>query len=302
MSKVYLTAGEIHEASNSLVNRMKHIGVKAVYYVPRGGVKASVFTGMESYFQTVTDPQQADAIVDDLVDSGATLRRFRELAPAATFCALFTKHTPAGYLYGATRERSKWLVFPWELEEEEAGPEDNVRRLLQFVGEDPARGGLVETPKRVIKAWSHWCSGYGKNPADILKCFEDGAEGCDEMVVRKDIPLYSHCEHHMAAIIGKCTVAYIPRGKVVGLSKLDRLVDIYARRLQVQERMTNQIADALWDNLDPVGVGVWISARHMCVESRGIQSANSETITTALRGAFLSEPATRAEFLALARS
>jgi len=137
--------------------------------------------------------------------------------------------------------------------------------------------------------------------ASILKVFEDGAEGCDQMVVRKNIPLYSKCEHHLADIIGIATVAYIPRGKIVGLSKLDRLVTMYARRLQVQERMCNQIADALQTHLNPIGVGVWISARHMCVESRGVQHADSTTITTALRGAMLDEPAARAEFLAMCR-
>lgn len=176
-----------------------------------------------------------------------------------------------------------------------------IRDLLEYIGENPDREGLQETPARVLKAWQFWTSGYKLDPASVLKVFEDGAEGCDQMVVRKNIPLYSKCEHHLADIIGVATVAYIPRGKVVGLSKLDRLVDIYARRLQVQERMTNQIADALDKHLCPIGVGVWISARHMCVESRGVKHAESTTITTALRGAMLKEPETRSEFLALCR-
>ena len=180
--------------------------------------------------------------------------------------------------------------------------ESIIRALLEFVGEDPTREGLQETPARVLKAWQHWTSGYGKDAGKILKVFEDGAEGCDQMIVRKDIPIYSHCEHHLAAIIGRCTIAYIPNGKIAGLSKLDRLADMFARRLQVQERMTNQIADALVEHLNPLGVGVWISARHLCVESRGVASANSETITTALRGCIREQDAARAEFLALARS
>lgn len=177
-----------------------------------------------------------------------------------------------------------------------------IQDLIGDIIGETHREGLTETPARVVKAWAHWCSGYALKPEDILKVFEDGADGCDEMVVRKDIPIYSHCEHHLAAIIGKCTIAYIPNGKIVGLSKMDRLADMYARRLQVQERMTNQIADAMFNILAPRGVGVWISARHLCVESRGVQNANSETVTCALRGVFKTQSETRAEFLSLARS
>jgi GTP cyclohydrolase I len=180
--------------------------------------------------------------------------------------------------------------------------EHHVRGMLQNLVEDSGREGLAETPARVAKAWAHWTSGYNVDIPKLLKCFADGAEGCDQMVVRKDIPIYSHCEHHLAAIIGKCTIAYIPSGKVLGLSKLDRLADAFARRLQVQERLTNQIADALMDNLEPQGVGVWITARHLCVESRGVQHVNSETITTALRGCIRDQDSARAEFLALART
>lgn len=176
-----------------------------------------------------------------------------------------------------------------------------IQQLLsQVIGQQP-RPGIAETPERVVKAWKFWTSGYSKDAASILKVFEDGAEGCDQMVVRKNIPIYSHCEHHLAPIFGTCTIAYIPDGKIVGLSKMDRLADMFARRLQVQERLTNQIADAMWENLQPKGVGVFINARHMCVESRGVQNQDSATVTQALRGVFLTEQATREEFLALAR-
>lgn len=178
-----------------------------------------------------------------------------------------------------------------------------VRSLLQVViGENPDRGGLEETPKRVVKAWEHWTSGYRVDIAGLLKTFEDGAENYDEMVVRKGIRIYSHCEHHLAPIIGECTIAYIPNGRVVGLSKLDRLADAFGRRLQVQERLTTQIADALMEHLQPKGVGVYINAKHMCVESRGVAQHNSDTVTQALRGVFKDQPETRAEFVALARS
>lgn len=177
-----------------------------------------------------------------------------------------------------------------------------VRQLLTRAGDDPEREGLIDTPERVIKAYNTWFSGYGKDPADVLKVFEDGAEGVDEMVVQTDIPVYSHCEHHMAAIFGVAHVAYIPNGRVVGLSKIKRVVDIFARRLQVQERLTNQIAEALNANLKPIGVGVILECRHMCMESRGINARGIITTTSALRGAIKEEYETRGEFLNLVRA
>lgn len=161
------------------------------------------------------------------------------------------------------------------------------------------RPGLLETPLRVAKAFEHWFGGYAVDIPSLFKVFEDGAEGADQMVAVCRIPFYSKCEHHMADIFGHATVAYIPKGRIVGLSKLNRVVDAYARRLQVQERLTNNIADAIQQYLDPVGVGVYITARHMCMESRGVCQHGHHTVTTALRGAIKDEPQTRAEFLAL---
>jgi GTP cyclohydrolase I len=152
----------------------------------------------------------------------------------------------------------------------------------------------------VAKAWEFWTSGYHMDPAVILKTFEDGAEGADEMVIVKDIPIYSKCEHHLADIFGTITIAYIPNGKIVGLSKLSRLADMYARRLQVQERLTNQVADALMEHLKPRGAGVIMRARHMCMESRGLRQQGHHTITSALRGVLKSDASARAEFMQLA--
>ena len=165
----------------------------------------------------------------------------------------------------------------------------------------PLRPGLLETPIRVAKAFEHWFGGYAIDVPSLFKVFEDGAEGADQMVAVCHIPFYSKCEHHMADIFGHATVAYIPRGRIVGLSKLNRVVDAYARRLQVQERLTNNIADAIQTHLDPIGVGVYITARHMCIESRGVCQHGHHTVTTALRGAIKDEPQTRAEFLALCK-
>lgn len=182
-------------------------------------------------------------------------------------------------------------------------PNDIIAALLSQIGQ-PAREGLEETPNRVIKAWAEWTSGYEENgaqtDAEILKVFEDGAEGYDEMVIVRDIPIYSKCEHHLADIFGTATIAYIPDGKVVGLSKLSRLANKYSRRLQVQERLTVQIADALFDHLNPKGVAVLIKARHMCMESRGLCQQGHHTVTSALRGVLKSDPAARAEFMMLA--
>jgi len=179
-------------------------------------------------------------------------------------------------------------------------PTDIIRDLLQFIGEDTERGGLRETPPRVIKAWEEWTSGYEKEPKDVLKCFEDGGEKYNEMVLVKDLPFYSHCEHHLAPFFGTATIAYLPRKRIVGLSKLGRVLDIYAKRLQVQERLTAQVADALQDGLKPYGVGVLIKARHLCMESRGLAKQGHVTITSALRGSFL-KGTVRQEFLMLGR-
>lgn len=182
---------------------------------------------------------------------------------------------------------------------QEAMISDAINTLFAATrGEDPKREGIQETPARFAKAWAHWTSGYEQDPSALLKSFEEG--NYDEMVVVKDIPLYSKCEHHLADIFGTATVAYIPSGRVVGLSKLSRLVNVFARRLQVQERMTVQIADALADSpLSPKGVGVMLKCRHMCMESRGICQQGHHTITTALRGV-LKEGEPRAEFLSQA--
>lgn len=178
---------------------------------------------------------------------------------------------------------------------------DLFLQLLAQLGEDPTREGLAETPSRVARAWAEWTSGYAQRPEDILKCFEDGSENYDEMVFQGNIPFYSHCEHHLAPFFGTAHVAYIPDGRVVGLSKLTRLVDVFAHRLQVQERLTRQIAEALDENLHPLGVAVVVRARHFCMESRGVRKVGTHTTTSALLGVFRDKPEVRAEFLSLAR-
>jgi GTP cyclohydrolase I len=174
----------------------------------------------------------------------------------------------------------------------------NVRSILELVGEDPEREGLLETPERVAKAYHFLTQGYAQDPEAILKkaVFH---EDYSEMILVKDIELYSLCEHHMLPFFGKAHIAYIPNGKIVGLSKLPRVVDVFARRLQVQERLTLQIRDAIQDVLEPEGVAVVIEATHMCMVMRGVQKQNSTTTTSAMSGQFLESSDTRAEFMRL---
>ena len=174
-----------------------------------------------------------------------------------------------------------------------------VRRQLELLGEDPDREGLLKTPERVAKSLAWLTRGYGLEAADVVgdAVFEEEHES---MVMVRDIELYSMCEHHMLPFYGKAHIAYIPDGHIVGLSKLPRIVEVYARRLQVQERLTEQIAQALTDVLRPKGVGVVIEAAHLCMMMRGVEKQNSKTITSALRGQFRDCPMTRDEFLRLA--
>ncbi len=173
--------------------------------------------------------------------------------------------------------------------------EGAVTKVLELLGEDPKREGLLKTPSRVAKAWEFLTEGYHEDPEAILnKALFTSTN--DEMVVVRDIEFYSTCEHHMLPIIGRVHVAYIPDGKVVGLSKIPRIVNVFARRLQIQEQMTEQIADAIANSINPKGVAVVVHARHMCMEMRGVQKINSTTVSSALRGLFKSDQRTRSEF------
>ena len=172
-----------------------------------------------------------------------------------------------------------------------------VRTLLNWAGDDPGREGLLDTPKRVVDAFGDWFSGYSDDPTEYLKRTFEEVEGYDEMIVLRDIEFESHCEHHMAPIIGKAHVGYLPDGKVVGISKLARVVETYARRLQVQEKLTAQIAQVIQDVLQPRGVGVVIEASHEYMTTRGVHKRGVSMITSKMLGRFREDARTRAEFL-----
>ncbi|KAB1086831.1 GTP cyclohydrolase I FolE [Neorhizobium galegae] len=196
--------------------------------------------------------------------------------------------------FPASKEKQ---VRPSQQEAEEA-----VRVLLRWAGDDPAREGLLDTPKRVAASYSELFSGYEQSPEDVLGRIFEEVSGYDDIVLVRDIPFFSHCEHHMLPIIGKAHVAYLPNGRVLGLSKIARVVEIFGRRLQTQENMTAQIANAIEETLKPRGVAVMIEAEHLCMEMRGVQKQGSHTMTTTFTGEFKANAAEQARFFTLARN
>ena len=175
-----------------------------------------------------------------------------------------------------------------------------TKLLLSEIGEDPTREGLINTPERVAKAWDFFSQGYRANVEEIVNgaIFE---EECSEMVVVRDIEFFSMCEHHMIPFFGRCHVGYLPNKKIIGLSKIPRIVDAFSQRLQVQERLTSQIAETLMDVLDPIGVGVVMEGRHLCMQMRGVEKQNSFATTSSMLGQFRESPETRSEFLSIIR-
>ncbi len=258
-----------------------------VYGVPKGGMIAAGF--LERAKRTPF-PEKANIILDDLVDSGKTKAWYMQKYPQAEFVPL-VKHEPG-----------EWIIFPWE-KEHPSGQNDsiqeNITRLIQFIGEDPNREGLKETPNRVIRSYGELFAGYSKNPGDLFVTFDN--DGYDQIVLCKNIEMFSTCEHHILPFFGTAHVAYIPNQRVIGLSKLARLVDIYARRLQIQERIGEQVTGALMKYLQPKGAACIIEATHMCMKMRGCQKQNSSMITSSLKGAFFEDARTRTELMDLIR-
>jgi GTP cyclohydrolase I len=177
--------------------------------------------------------------------------------------------------------------------------EQAVRTLLRWAGDDPNREGLLGTPDRVVRSYEEFFQGYSENPTELLSRTFEETEGYDEMVLLRDIPFESHCEHHMVPILGTAHVAYLPENRVVGISKLARVVEIFAKRLQIQEKMTAQIADAIQDALDPRGVAVVVSAQHQCMTTRGVKKPGVAMVTSRMLGAFKEDRSLKTEFLAL---
>jgi len=258
-----------------------------IWGVPRGGWHIAYILdklGLASHLHSDEGPDMADIIVDDVVDTGKTKKYYQDLYPDKPFYAPFVNH-------------KNWIVFPWE-KDMVTDAEEAVTNIIRHIGDDPKREGLVETPARVVKSWKELYSGYGKDPGKVLKVFTSQQ---NQMVICKDIEFYSTCEHHMIPFFGKIHIGYLPGGHVVGLSKLARVAEIYARRLQIQEQMTDQIKQALSHGIPRNnGVIVIVEAKHLCMCGRGVGKQNSMMTTSAISGNFHEQP-TRNEFLHLVK-
>lgn len=255
-----------------------------IYGIPRGGIYVAMALSYKTVLPLVVSPPGEDTsilVVDDLVDSGATRDKFPKHDFVVIHLGIDPKVMPSFFL----RKKDDWIQYWWEKGETPA--DDAIIRLIEYIGEKPNREGLRETPDRVIKAYDFLFSGYAQEPSSVMKVFEN--EGYDQIVLLKDIEIYSMCEHHMLPFFGKAHIAYIPDKKLIGVSKLARLIEMYARRLQIQERIGEQVTTALIENLSPIGAACIIEAQHLCMRMRGVEKQNSILSTSSLKGVFLED-------------
>ena len=285
------------DLSYQIINSEQYSGI---YGIPRGGIYVAIALRQELHLPIVEkkDIVNSTLVVDDLIDSGATRSKF----PNNNFACLYDKnHSTTFKNTYVEKTIDDWVEFFWEKEIDEKPAEDAVTRLIEMIGEDPNREGLLETPKRVIKSYETLFSGYKQKPEDIIKTFD--ADGYDQLVLLKDIEIYSMCEHHILPFVGKAHIAYIPDKKVIGISKLARIADMFARRLQIQERLADNITSTLMKHLKPLGVACVIEAQHLCMRMRGVCKQNSMMVTSSLKGIFLDDNdggrAARKEFMEL---
>lgn len=273
--------------SINLDHRFRNPGIYRIYPVPNGGIFAALLVQQFLPNSHITEnPFEANIVIDDLIDSGETRSRF----PGYPFYALYNKKRE-----GIINE---WISFPWErMSSDNNAVEDNITRILQYIGEDPTREGLLDTPKRVVKSYEELFSGYKESPAELLTTFED--DGYDEIVMLKSVEFASCCEHHMLPFIGEAAIAYIPNGRVVGISKLVRVFEIFCRRLQIQERLCQQVTQALDEYLKPRGSACVIQASHNCMVCRGVKKQHSIMVTSSLTGVFKKDQAARQELMNL---
>lgn len=295
--KLDLNWSDVDSRAATAAHRMEreHSGQHVIwgYAIPNGGIPAALAIARHcSRLCLVEQPHQAHVFLDDIVDSGKTREDCFNKYGAHPF------YTLANKLEGPD-QKDVWISFPWERMTKQDGPQDNIIRLLQYIGEDPARDGLRGTPDRVVKSYGELFAGYKQKPEDMLTVFEK--DGYDEMVVLRSAEFASTCEHHMLPFFGTAHIAYIPYTKVVGISKLVRVLEVFTRRLQIQERICEQVTASLMKFLQPKGAACVLEAKHLCMCHRGVQKQGSVMVTSSLKGAFLEKPEARAEFFNLIR-
>ena len=305
MDKVYYKWTELSADIMDIVkaiNRRK--AVNSVYGVPRGGIPIAVAfsytTGLP--LMTAEGITEKTLILDDIIDSGTTRNRYPDnlfIALHRTVKSKVENDELTSWLHFA----DNWVVYPWETDRNET-VEENVVRILQYIGEDPTREGLLETPHRVVRAYDEICAGYKQKPEDVIKTFSNSDNGnYEEIVLCKNVEIFSLCEHHMLPFTGKAHIAYIPNKLIIGLSKLARIVDMFAKRLQTQERLCGQVTETLMRHLDPHGAACIIQCEHLCMRMRGVGKQNSTMVTSSLEGIFIEDSdrgrAARAELMNL---
>lgn len=288
MKKTYLSWEDVYKRASSLVESLRVPKGCKIFGVPKGGAILAGYMASWFGFELTPYPEKALFAVDDLIDSGRTKQKYQDTFELAFF-ALVDK---------SKESNLGWVVFPWESETDQ---EDIIVRTIEAIGENPNREGLIDTPKRVIKMWDEIFAGYKQKPAEILKANFD-TDGYDSIVLLRDIELYSMCEHHMLPFVGKAHVAYLPNKRVVGISKLARLVDCFAKRLQIQERLGEQVTEALMTVLDAKAACCIIEAQHLCMKMRGVEKQNSVMVTSSMKGAFREDARLRAELMSLINS
>lgn len=296
---------QFNQDIHSLVCNKITVKYDAVYGVPRGGINVAIALSRQLNISLISglggQPQGKKILIaDDIVDSGKTRDRFADYDFACLHIKPHAKINSSKLLYHV-HNTNDWIEYFWE--ENEQSAEDAVIRIIELIGENPNRAGLVDTPNRVIKSFSEIYAGYYQDPKDVFKTFDDEKEKFGGLVYLKDIEFYSMCEHHMLPFFGSAFIAYIPNGPVIGASKMARLLDVYARRLQMQERIGEQVTGALIKYLNPYGAACLIEAKHLCMACRGVKKQNSLMGYSSLKGVFMEDSnkgiAARNELMAL---
>lgn len=297
--KIDLLWGDVMQLARNISAAIVHCTIDTdyiVYGIPRGGIyPAMMVAGLlmngKNKTYITANPEAANVFIDDIIDSGKTKQHYNECFPKTPFYVLIDKRIE--------KWNGKWVSFPWERMSNDDGPVENVRRLIEYIGDDPNREGLRETPERVIRSYETIYGGYKQRAEDIIKVFEE--DSSDELVILKDIFFYSTCEHHLLPFSGKAHIGYIPNKRVIGISKLARILEMYTRRLQIQERIGQQVTETLMTLLKPKGAACVLEATHGCMTCRGVQKQGSVMVTSSLRGVFLDQIQTRNEFLSMIR-